>query len=219
MDDGDGQSPPIGLVALPHGIGRPGTRPRPGEEKVALGPSGSAGLLRRCRTTTPGGLNGRGVPRIFRKNCCISHLFLKKDKATSLYQDRGALEALEDFDARPRCSSAEGVREANDMMDALRVPLSKAETTLATELMRGSRLVEVPGSYNQEKPDPTPEPITLHEARLMLIDNITAPCKHECNVMKQIRHAKKALKIFSTLNPIKQTLLRATTRQCGLDSV
>jgi len=78
-------------------------------------------------------------------------------------------------------------------------------------------LVEVPGFYNLEKLDPAPEPITLPEPRL-ISDYITAPCKHECSVMKQIRHAKQALKVFSALNPIKKTLLRAIDGQCGLDS-
>ena len=124
-----------------------------------------------------------------------------------------ALETLEDPDARPRCSLVEGVREVNDKMDAMRTPLSDAETALATELVKGSRLVEVPGSYSPEKPDPTPKPITLPEPRPMS-DYITAPCKHKCSVMKQIRHAKQALGVFSALNPIKQILLRATDGQC-----
>ena len=59
--------------------------------------------------------------------------------------------------------------------------------------------------------------MTLLEPRQMS-DYITVPCKHECNVMKQIRNAKHALIVFFALNPIKQTLLRATTGQCGLDS-
>ena len=113
-----------------------------------------------------------------------------------------ALETLEDPDVRPRCSLKKGVREANDKMDALRTPLSDAETVLATELVRGSRLVEILGSYNPEKPDPTPEPITLPEPRPMSA-YIIAPCKHECSGMKQIKDAKHALKVFSALNPIK----------------
>ena len=127
------------------------------------------------------------------------------------------LETLEDPDAGTRCSSMEGVREANDNMNALRAPMSEVETALATELVRGSRLVEVPGSYNPEKPDPTPEPITLPEPRLMSV-YIIAPCKHECSVMKQIRHAKHARRGIVAINPIKQTLLRAKTGKCGLDS-
>jgi len=78
--------------------------------------------------------------------------------------------------------------------------------------------VEVPGAYDPDiRPDPTPEPITLPEPRL-LNDYITAPCKHECGIYKQIRHAMQAHGILTTLNPTTQALLRASASQCGLDS-
>ncbi len=66
--------------------------------------------------------------------------------------------------------------------------------------------MEVPGAYDPEKPDSIPEPMTLLEPRLMS-DYITAPCKHECIVIKQIRHAKHAHRVISALNQIKQTLI------------
>ena len=77
--------------------------------------------------------------------------------------------------------------------------------------------MEVPGAYYPERPDPAPEPVTLPEPRL-LSDYTIAPCKHECGIFKQIRHAKHAHKLLSTLNLTKQSLLRATAGQCGLDS-
>jgi hypothetical protein len=72
-------------------------------------------------------------------------------------------------------------------------------------MVRGSISMEIPRTYNPEKPDSVPEPVTLPELRL-LSDYITAPCKHECGIIKQIRHAKQAHRVFSALNPIKQTL-------------
>ena len=45
----------------------------------------------------------------------------------------------------------------------------------ATEMVKGSRLVEGPGAYDPERPDPAPEPVTLPEPRL-LNDYTTAPC-------------------------------------------
>ena len=113
--------------------------------------------------------------------------------------------------------SMEGVKGASERMDVMREPLSDVETDAATELVRGSIFVEVPGVYNPEKPDPTPKPLTNPELRT-LSDYITSPCKHECNIFKQIRHAKQAHRVLSALNPIKQTLLRATAGECGLDS-
>ena len=52
----------------------------------------------------------------------------------------------------------------------------------------------------------------------MASDFVTAPCKHECSIIKQVRDAKKAHRVLSALNPMKQALLRATAGQCGTDS-
>ncbi len=93
--------------------------------------------------------------------------------------------------------------------EALREPLSEEETTIATDLIRGARLVEVPGGFDPDRRDSVPEPITLPEPRL-LGDFITAPCKHECSIIKQVRRAKKAFRVLSALNLVKQALLRAT---------
>jgi hypothetical protein len=128
-----------------------------------------------------------------------------------------SVEMLDDPADGQCCMSMEGVNDASERMDVMREPLTDAETDAPTKLVSGSRFVEVPGVYNPEKPDPTPEPITLPEP-LTLSAYITTPCKHECNIFKQIRHAKHAHRVHSALNPIKQTLLRATAGQCGLDS-
>jgi hypothetical protein len=87
-------------------------------------------------------------------------------------------------------------------------------------LIRGTirgTTVEVPGRFDPEKQDLFPMPITLREPRLVN-DFVAAPCIHECNIIKQVRHAKKAHKVLSTLTPVKQALLRATAGQCGMDS-
>ena len=78
-------------------------------------------------------------------------------------------------------------------------------------------MVETPGSYDPEKSDSIPKPGTLPEPRT-LGDFVTAPCKHEFSIRKQIRHVKQAHRPLSTLNPTKQALLRANAGQCGLDS-
>jgi hypothetical protein len=127
-----------------------------------------------------------------------------------------ALETPEDLEASSCCPTVDEVKEENERMEAVREPLFGAETEVATELVRVSKPAEVPGAYNLEKPDIIPKPIILPEPQLSS-DYITAPCKHECNVIKQIRHAKHAYRVISALNPTKQTLLRATVGQCGLD--
>ncbi len=100
------------------------------------------------------------------------------------------------------CKTVKGVKEAFERTAWLREPLSEGEANTATELLKGKRLVETPGSYDREKPDTLPEPMTLG-------DLFSAPCKHECNILKQIRHAKPAHRLLSTLNSTKQALQKA----------
>ena len=59
------------------------------------------------------------------------------------------------------------------------------------------------GVDDPEKPDSVLEPVTLPEPRLLISDCTTAPYKHECGIIKQLRHAKQAQRLLSTLNPIK----------------
>jgi len=112
------------------------------------------------------------------------------------------LEALDDPDGGVTCPTLEGVRAAMTRTEALREPLSEEETAVATNLVRGTRTVEVPGRFDPKEQDSVLEPITLPEPRL-LGNYITAPWKHECNIIKQVRHAKKAHGVLSTLNPVK----------------
>ena len=77
--------------------------------------------------------------------------------------------------------------------------------------------MEAPGSFYPERLDPIPEPVTLPEPKT-LGDLVSAPCKHECSILKQICHAKQAHGLLSTLNSTKQALLKATAGQCSLDS-
>jgi len=121
------------------------------------------------------------------------------------------------MEAATECATIKGVKEAYERMGWLRNPLSEDKSTTATELVKGGRLVGVSGAYDPERPKFALEPITLPEPRL-LTDYTTAPCKHECGIYKQIRHAKQANRLLTTLNPTKQALLRATASQCGLDS-
>jgi hypothetical protein len=94
------------------------------------------------------------------------------------------------------------MREAIKRMEALREPLSAEETGVATDLVKGTITVEVRGRFDPEMRDSAPEPMALPEPRL-LSEYITALCTHECSIIKQVRHAKKAHKNISTLNPMK----------------
>ena len=87
---------------------------------------------------------------------------------------------------------------------------------MASQLIRGHSVVEVPGKWNRLG-DATPESIVLPEART-LSDVVTAPCKHEVGLMKQIRQAKHASALYNDMDPVRQTLLRANAGQCGRDT-
>ena len=143
--------------------------------------------------------------------------FFSKAELPAYIKIAEAQEKLEELEAGSCCPTVDGLKEVNERMAAMMEPLSKAETEVAIEMVRESTTVEVPGAYNTDKPYSIAEPMTLPQPRL-LIDYIAAPCKHECNVIKQVKHTKHAPIVISALNPIKQTFLRATARQCGLDS-
>ncbi len=115
------------------------------------------------------------------------------------------------------CATDMGVKVAYARREGMRAPLSEEESKTTSALMKGCGIVETPGSYDSERPDSVPEPVTLPEPKT-LNDYVTAPCKHESGILKQIRHAKQAHRILSTLNPTRQSLLRAIAGQCGLDS-
>ena len=89
-------------------------------------------------------------------------------------------------------------------------------TALATNLIRGHRVVETPGQ-REKGPSLPPDSIILLPPR-SLEDYVSAPCKHECNLIREARHARKAWGVFSSLDPARKALMRATAGQCGRDS-
>jgi hypothetical protein len=143
--------------------------------------------------------------------------FCRKTEQRAYIQIAETLEMLSDPEGGSCCSTLEGVREASKKTEAVREPLSAKETKVATNLVRGTKTAKVPGRFNPEKHDSAPEPMTLPEPRL-LSDYITAPCRHECSIIQQVRHAKKAHIVLAALNPVKQSLLRETASQYGMDS-
>ena len=64
---------------------------------------------------------------------------------------------------------------------------------------------------------PPPEPIVIPEPR-SLVDYASAPCKLEVSILKQIWHAKQAYTVFTTMDAVNQSLVRASAGQCGMDT-
>ena len=135
--------------------------------------------------------------------------FCRKTEQRVYIRIAKALESLDDPENEGTCPTLRGVMEVMSRTENLREPLTEGATAVATDLIRGTRTVEVPGRFDPDKQDPAPEPISLPEPRLVS-DFVTAPCRHECNIIKQVCHAKKAHRVLSILNPVKQALLRAT---------
>ena len=77
-------------------------------------------------------------------------------------------------------------------------------------------MVEVPGLWSRNGDSP-PDPISLPDPK-PLSDYPLAPCKHEGSLIKQARHVRQALEIFEAIDPLQQTLMRASAGQSGLDS-
>jgi len=95
---------------------------------------------------------------------------------------------------------------------SLSIP-SDVELRTATRLVRGHAVVKVPGKWNRNG-DSEPNLIVLPEPRTIL-DFVTTPCKQEVSLMKQTRHVKQASNLLKSMDPIRQTLIRASVGQCG----
>jgi hypothetical protein len=69
--------------------------------------------------------------------------------------------------------------------------------TLATQLVRGHAVAEIPGQWSRNGDNP-PDPISLPKPR-PLSDYPLTPCKHECILIKQTRHVRQALEVFESM--------------------
>ena len=87
-------------------------------------------------------------------------------------------------------------------------PPSDDAFRLASQLVRGRVVVEVPGLWSREGDNP-PDPISLPDLR-PLSDYPLAPCKHECSLIKQARHVRQVLVVFESMEPVNQALMRAS---------
>ena len=114
------------------------------------------------------------------------------------------------------CEVLEDVKSAAERASSALSQTSDEELALASHLIRGHSVVEVPGKWNRLG-DLAPDAIVLPESRT-LSDFITAPCKHEVGLIKQIRQAKHAFTLYKDMDPVRQTLLRANVGPCGRDT-
>jgi hypothetical protein len=212
-----GRSSPLSLASLPYHFGGLGKGPECGGKRASIGAFGFASLLWGAGLQSLVAAADEEYIGSFAEIASALISFYKNTELPVYIRIAIALEGTDDMDAATGCATIKGLKQAYERMGRLGDSLSEDESKIATELVKGSILVEVPGAYDPERPDPAPEPITLPEPRF-LSDYTTAPCKHKCCIYKQIRHAKHAHRLLTTLNPTKQALLRASAGQCGLNS-
>jgi hypothetical protein len=74
--------------------------------------------------------------------------------------------------------------------------ITQSEIDFVTYVTLGYILVEVPGRYSPLETHTKPEPIVLPYLRLPT-DYISAPCKHECAIMKQSRHVRHTHEVWT----------------------
>ena len=70
----------------------------------------------------------------------------------------------------------------------------------------GERSVEIPGRYAPLKAPTRPDPIILPDLRTPQ-DYATAPCKHECAVLKQSRHVRQAHEVLREGTMMQRALM------------
>jgi len=95
---------------------------------------------------------------------------------------------------------------------SLSIP-SDEELRTATHLIRGHAVVEVPSKWNRTR-DGEPDLLVLPKPRTIL-NFIMAPCKQEVSLVRQTRHVKQASNLLKSMDPNRQTPMRASASQCG----
>ena len=73
--------------------------------------------------------------------------------------------------------------------------IPKEEVDFATSLTMGERTEEVPGRFSPLEIPTRPDPIVLPDLRTPA-DYATAPCKHECAIIKQSHHVRQAHEVW-----------------------
>ena len=69
--------------------------------------------------------------------------------------------------------------------------IPKEEVDFSTSLIMGERTEEIPGRFSPLEV-PTRPDVIVHPDLRTPTDYATAPCKHECAILKQSRHMRQA---------------------------
>ena len=110
------------------------------------------------------------------------------------------------------CETLDAIKAVSERVAECTSLPTEQDLTLATHLIRGHSIVEVPGKWKRSS-DAAPVPIVLPETRTLL-DFVTSPCKKEVSLMRQTRQARQASNLYMKMDPVRQS----NASQCGRDS-
>jgi hypothetical protein len=91
--------------------------------------------------------------------------------------------------------------------------IPQAEIDFSTSLVMGERTVEISGRYSPLEAPTRPDPIVLPDLRTPE-DYASAPCKHECAVLKQSRHLRQAHEVWKEGSMVQRALMLSRAGQC-----
>ena len=109
-----------------------------------------------------------------------------------------------------------GVAAADARAHASLDEIPESEMALATSLIYGDRVVEIPGKDTRAAPQ-GPEQLVLPEIR-QLEEYLDAQCKGEISTLRQSRHVRQASEVFEKYDRIRQALMHGRAGQAGLDT-
>jgi hypothetical protein len=149
----------------------------------------------------------------------ITHSLIKFCRNTGSRVYTRIAEALEELDSptgmAPTCATVTNIKEVFDTVLLDVGDIAQDEIGVATQLVKGHRMVEVPGK-DDDAASIHPEPLRPPDPR-DLSDLARPPCKHECAIIKQRRHIRQAHKLLQEIGPVRGALMKAPAGQCGMD--
>ena len=124
---------------------------------------------------------------------------------------------MEEAHAPPLHPTIDAMMTVSTKAHAFMGTIPKEEVDFATSLIMGERTEEIPGRFSPLEAPTRPEVIVVPDLRTPT-DYATAPCKHECAILKQSRHVRQAHAVWKDGTIMQRALMMSKVGQCGLDT-
>ncbi len=95
--------------------------------------------------------------------------------------------------------------------------IPKEEVDFCTSLIMGEQTKEIPGRFSPLATTTRPYVIVLPDLRTPA-DYATAPCKHECAILKQSHYVRQVHAIWRDNTIMHRALILSMAGQCGFDT-